>query len=73
MSALTKPRDVVVRVALHQARIMAKADYKRKPNWALAMDLFICGSTAGREYCLLAGVDPDGREFKLWPYKSRDE
>ncbi len=71
MSPLVKPIDTVVRTALHQVRIMGKPEHRRKPNWVLAMELFICGSTAGREYCLLAGVDPDGHTFQLWPYESR--
>jgi hypothetical protein len=71
MSPMIKPLDVVIRMALHQARIMAKAEFKRKPNRALAMELFLCGSTAAREYCEAAGVDPDGCGFKLWPYESR--
>lgn len=71
MSQMVKERDVVVRMALHQARIMAKAEFKQKPNWVLARDLFLCGSTAAREYCRYAGVDPDGGVFQLWPYVSR--
>lgn len=59
-------------MALHQARVMAKADRKRQPNWVLAMELFICGSSAAHEYCELAGVDPEGKGFQLWPYNSKE-
>lgn len=72
MSQLIKPLDVVVRVALHQARVHGNGYAKKKPNWRLAMDLFICGSTAAYEYCELAGVDPEGQAFQLWPYKSKE-
>jgi len=72
MSPLVKPLDVVVRMALHQARVLGTAEVKLKPNWVLAMELFICGSTAAYEYCHLAGVDPEGKIFQLWPYNSRE-
>lgn len=45
---------------------MAKAEFKKKPNWVLAMELWCVGSTYARELCLLADVDPDGTVFQLW-------
>lgn len=71
MSPMIKPRDTVIRLALHQARVHGNADWKKKPNWRIAMDLFLCGSTAAHEYCRYAGVDPHGMAFQLWPYESQ--
>lgn len=56
----------LLRCALYNARRMAQANYKAKPNWVLVMELFVVGSTYAREMCQFAGVDPDGKEFKLW-------
>jgi hypothetical protein len=63
---------MLVRCALYNARRMAKAEYKRKPNWVLAMELFGVGSTYAHEYCKAAEVDPDGLAFQLWPNPSHD-
>jgi hypothetical protein len=56
----------LVRTALYNGRRMAKAEFKRKENWVLAMELFLCGSSKARELCQLAEVDPDGLQFEMW-------
>lgn len=45
---------------LANARRIVSREYSRKPNWALAMDLFAVGSTTANRICREAGIDPDG-------------
>jgi hypothetical protein len=67
-----KDPNLLVRLALYNARRMAKAEYKKRPNWVLAMELFICGSTMAARMCRDAEVDPDGTSaFQLWPYEPK--
>lgn len=65
--SLVRNQGDLIRCALYNARRMAKAEFKRKPNWVLVMELWSVGSTYAREYCKAAGVDPDGLSFQLWP------
>lgn len=59
-------KGFLIRSAICNARRMAKAEFKRKPNWVMAMELFLCGSTMAHEMCKAAEVDPDGRQFDMW-------
>jgi hypothetical protein len=36
--------------------------FKTKPNWVLAMSLFVVGRTYAHEICHYAGIDPDSLE-----------
>lgn len=45
---------------LANARQIAKAAYKRKPNWVLAMQLFATGANSAIQICKDAGIDPYG-------------
>ncbi len=57
----------LIRSSLYNARRIAKGEFKRKPNWAMAMELWAVGSTYAREYCRIAQVDPDATGgFDLW-------
>jgi hypothetical protein len=40
-------------------RMLSQRD-GRRPNWAIASDLFATGSNSARQICLDAGIDPDG-------------
>jgi hypothetical protein len=48
---------------LNGRRIAAPA-FKRKPNWAFAMELFATGSNSAYQICRDAGIDPDGYEVR---------
>jgi hypothetical protein len=65
---MTRAQDpgFLIRSSLYNARRMAKAEFKRKQNWVLAMELFLCGSSMAHEMCKIAEVDPDGLQFDMW-------
>jgi hypothetical protein len=56
------------RVTMKNARRMATREFKRKPNWALAMELFGLGSTSAREFCGLYGIAPDATDIEPLPF-----
>lgn len=49
---------------LANARRIASRTYQRKPNWALAMELFATGSTMAWRICVDAGIDPESRKVE---------
>lgn len=59
-----KPDDPVLiyKRAMIGARSMR--GYKTKPNWVLAVKLFVVGKTYAAEICHYAGIDPEGYEVK---------
>lgn len=46
------------------ARGIASAEYRRAPNWVLAMRLFAIGSTSAWAICKEAGIDPEATEVR---------
>ena len=62
-------RDLV-RCAIYNARRMAKAEFKKKPNWVLAMELWSVGSTMAWQMCREAGLDPDASVTER-PWRAR--
>ena len=48
---------------LANARRICNSEYQRKPNWALARELFATGSNSAHQICLDAAIEPDG--FKV--------
>ena len=52
---------------LSNCRRLAAPEYLRKPNWALACDLFAVGSTTARRICREAGIDPEATEVRKVP------
>lgn len=58
-----------LRVMMSGARRIAKREYKFKPNWSLAMEVFGVGSTYAWKICDRAGIDPDGVSAEF--YKPR--
>lgn len=49
---------------LSNCRRLLSAEYRRKPNWVIAMELFAVGSNSGRGICIDAGIDPDALEVR---------
>lgn len=49
---------------LANARGIAAAEFRRKPNWVLAMHLFAVGSASAWAICKEAGIDPDATEVR---------
>lgn len=56
------PRQILASVR----RLMPR---NKKPNWALAMDVFCVGSTYGHWICAEAGIDPDATTLTEFPSK----
>ncbi len=56
--------------AIHVNIIMSNAvrvgsrDFKRQPNWVIAMNIFGLGSSYAFELCRVLGLDPEARGGK---------